>query len=72
MAAISLPEPGSEYGPCDRDADCQHIDCVATRDAAAEACQICGKPIGYNTRYYSGPKHARCLEDQIERAQEGN
>lgn len=73
MAAISLPKPGTKYGPCAE--PCQHIDCAQTRAMVAAACFICGKPIGYDTRFYGSPHeqgqgenyvHAVCYEEQIE------
>lgn len=68
MAAGTLPQPGSKYGPCL--ADCSHVDCAETRSMAASPCRICGKPIGYETRFYDGHErgltHAICLELQAE------
>jgi hypothetical protein len=56
MAASTLPEPGKvvrgeEIGPC-KDV-CEHTDCATTRRMAAADCAICGKPIGYETRFYN-------------------
>jgi hypothetical protein len=69
MAAATLPEPGTKFGPC---ITCQHRDCAETRAMAAHPCRLCGQPIGYNTRFYQDPTsadphvlvHARCLEDE--------
>ena len=68
MAAITLPKPGSEYGPCVP--DCTHTDCAQTREMAARVCRFCDLPIGYDTRFYADPGnpnrdalvHALCLE----------
>lgn len=71
MAAATLPKPGTEYGPCAK--ECEHTDCAHTRRMAKSTCTICGKPIGYDTRFYrskdgdptDGPwDHARCVEDK--------
>lgn len=45
MAAIQIPAPGTEYGPCVD--PCEHRDCAAARRDAARPCRVCGKPIGY-------------------------
>lgn len=50
MAAGRLPEPGSEYGPCEH--DCEHLDCAETMRQAASICWRCEKPIGFQRRYY--------------------
>ena len=50
MAAGSLPEPGTEYGPC-KDG-CAHKDCAETRKMAAAICWRCEKAIAYNRRFY--------------------
>jgi hypothetical protein len=66
MAAGRLPVPGSEFGPCPE--PCQHIDCAATREDAAQVCRICDKPIGYEVRFYQSAGqlvHAACLEEEI-------
>ena len=72
MAAISLPAPGTEYGPC-KD-DCEHVDCQLTRKQAGEHCPFCETEIGYETRFYNVSMdendhkrlaHARCYEDSI-------
>lgn len=65
MAALALPEPGTELGPCT--GDCQHTDCAETREMAAAQCRICEQPIGYGKRMYveDGDQsyvHAACLE----------
>lgn len=69
MAAGALHKPGTKFGPCV--AECAHVDCAETRTMAATACRICGKPIGYDTRFYDGHEkgltHALCLEEQVER-----
>lgn len=72
MAATTLPQPGTEYGPCPE--PCDHIDCKQTREIANSICTLCKKPIGYNTRFYVDPDieeksyvHALCLEKKYER-----
>ena len=59
MAASVLPEPGEvvrgvEIGPCK--GACEHTDCALTRRMAAASCAICGKPIGYDVRFYAANK----------------
>lgn len=72
MAACRLPAPGTELGPCEK--QCTHRDCAATREDAGRRCDRCGKPIGYEIRYYdvssraaqAGQRllaHASCEED---------
>ena len=76
MAAGTLPAPGTKLGPC-KPGPCQslcvHKDCNSLRIAAESLCSRCGKPIGYETRYYdaSGPAevklvHALCEEEAVE------
>ena len=68
MAAGSVPIPGSLTGPCEP--QCAHVDCAFQRKLAASCCRICGKPIGYENRFYQDPKtptgtawvHAICIE----------
>ena len=72
MAAVTLPKPGTQYGPCA--GDCAHIDCAETRRMVAQVCHFCGVQIGYDVRFYSDPDdptraalvHARCLEDSVD------
>lgn len=77
MAAGTLAAPATEYGPCE--GSCSHTDCAATRRMASTDCRLCGKPIGYETRFYdetpAGPwpppaerelVHAACLEESLE------
>ena len=81
MAAGALSPPGSEAGPCLLEAGqevCPHFDCKLTRADAAAPCQICSKPIGYETRFYLAPEaigrqlvHAVCLEKQVEKEKGG-
>ena len=75
MAASTLSEPGSQYGPCER--DCGHVDCAAVRKMAGAICRICNVPIGYGIRFYSEGSthpeggdvlvHAVCLKEEVER-----
>lgn len=78
MAAGMLPKPGTQYGPCEavKGANgivlsCGHADCQASRIMAASICSLCGRPIGYETRYYRngerGYDHAACREDAADR-----
>ena len=76
MAASTLSEPGSKYGPCERECEC--VDCAAVRKMAAAVCRICKVPIGYGIRFYSerthpegGPflVHAVCYEEELERTE---
>lgn len=65
MAAGTLPGPGTQAGPCVL--ECRHEDCAETRRMAAAPCAVCGKRIGYDTRFYqrgdSGELvHAECVE----------
>ena len=50
MAAPTLAKPGLAKGPCVT--QCGHEDCAATRSMADSLCETCGKPIGYETRFY--------------------
>jgi hypothetical protein len=50
MAAGRLAEPGTVYGPCAD--DCAHTDCDATRSMALALCDVCGRAVGYDTRFY--------------------
>lgn len=66
MAAGILHKPGSKLGPCAE--ACHHRDCAETRGQAAALCVYCGKPIGYETRFYveTGARsmaHAECSEE---------
>lgn len=64
MAAKTLPEIGSTWGPCLE--LCGHTDCLLTREMADAHCRVCADPIGYRTRFYAedagGLVHARCVE----------
>ena len=50
-----------------RAAHWRRMDAVSAREEAAAACMRCGKPIGYETRWYAGPVHALCEEQFWER-----
>lgn len=67
MAAGILSAPDTPYGPCST--PCNHKDCNETRRMANSECVVCGKPIGYDTRFYVASvgqineyQHAACLE----------
>lgn len=66
MAAAFISEPGTKHGPCKT--PCKHEDCAQSRKMAEGICRLCGKPIGYETRFYMDPEnreanvHALCLE----------
>ena len=66
MAAISLPLPGSEYGPCE-DESCGHRDCEATRKMAAQPCDICGQSMGtrmfFANTTWTVYEHATCTRE---------
>jgi hypothetical protein len=66
MAALALPRPGSEYGPCP--ISCAHTDCAETRRMADSDCRVCQMPIGYESRIYQeqdgGFVHASCLHQE--------
>ncbi len=71
MAAITVPAPGTEYGPCEE--PCAHRDCAESRHMAAAICRFCERPIGYETRLYNDGAsgsydlvHALCLEESVE------
>lgn len=57
MAAGYVAQPGSQFGPCVE--ECMHRDCDASRRAARAACMTCGKPIGYETGYFSNREYDR-------------
>lgn len=71
MAAGYICPPGHEYGPCAE--ECEHTDCIRTRNMAESACNICGEDIGYETRFYNYGKpgtdenlcHALCVEKRV-------
>lgn len=73
MAAITLPKPGTELGPCES-ADCGHKDCALTREQAAAVCRYCNEPIGYDKRFYfritgessDNPMHEVCFIEHFE------
>ena len=83
MGWAIIPKPGAKYGPCV--AQCKHEDCAWQRKTAAAKCGICGKPIGYDTRYYANDEymvpgvvpesansrwvHAICMEDKVDAEQ---
>lgn len=58
MAAISIPTPGTELGPCAQ--PCEHRDCAANRAMAEAICTVCEEPIGYERRFFAGPVHYLC------------
>lgn len=51
MGWITLPTPGTKYGPCK--GKCKHTDCAATRTEAETPCRYCKKPIGFDTKFYT-------------------
>jgi hypothetical protein len=59
MAASTLPEPGTKYGPCVSQRskngvvlNCAHKDCAESRMIARSVCRLCGRAIGYGERFY--------------------
>jgi hypothetical protein len=66
MAYGTLPKPGTKLGPC-LNRGCNHRDCEATRQMAAQGCSLCNKEIGYDTPFYDDPlRHRDCSEDAAE------
>lgn len=68
MATWSIPEPGTEYGPCED--GCAHRDCEESRTMAAIPCRICRAPIDYQTPFFTQddtPVHAMCFYDELDR-----
>ena len=64
MAAAILSKPGTKVGPCAE--SCHHKDCAETRGQAVALCVYCGKPIGYDARFYqegNALAHAECSEE---------
>ena len=66
MGWAAFSKPGDEYGPCAE--PCDHGLCATTRGRAESNCTICGKPIGYETKFYSAEgtdvnalDHALCV-----------
>lgn len=56
MAFGMLPEPGKmgwhgerQIGPCVE--GCDHPSCRKTREMSKTECEICGEPIGYETKF---------------------
>lgn len=71
MAALTLPSPGTEFGPCVE--PCEHGDCETTRREAATKCSFCEDPIGYERRFYSHEGalcHAVCLHEWLDAEEE--
>lgn len=69
MAVGYLPEPGTQYGPCQD--DCAHTDCAATRRQAEQQCPHCGELINYERGFYNtdaGLVHASCEHAAAEKA----
>jgi len=63
----TIPSPGTKYGHCiDK---CNHFDCNYARKHAASFCYFCGKPIGYDVKYYiddnGNVAHASCVLSQF-------
>ena len=70
MAAITVPAPGTKYGPCGE--PCSHRDCAESRRMAAVVCRFCDESIGYERRFYNEGApgsydlvHAVCLEESV-------
>lgn len=63
MAAITLPAPGAEGGPCEMRPSrhgvvlsCGHPECSESRRMADQICVVCGIRIGYGAPFYAvGP-----------------
>ncbi len=50
MAAGTLPQIGTEYGPCSDEA-CGHRDCAQGRVDLERDCEHCGEPISLRLYY---------------------
>lgn len=69
-----LPEPGSEYAPCE---ECEHSDCAVGRRMYACVCRFCGEAIGtrgFFDEYKPGQElrwgylvHGVCKMEDLER-----
>jgi len=74
MASITIPKPGSDFGPCENPS-CGHVDCGDHRCNAAKLCTICRKPIGYDRHCYlngdDSPCHHVCLVEKLENRRTG-
>lgn len=66
MASITVPAPGTKYGPCV--GDCKHVDCIQHREDSHLRCLVCHSEIGYDNPYMKAPSlpmindvvHASC------------
>jgi len=45
-APRTLWPPGSKHGPCAK--ACNHTSCAAIKTDAAQTCDVCAQPIGYD------------------------
>ena len=52
MSAVMIERPGVGLGPCLK---CEHEDCAENRQLAASRCDICKKPLGYDTKFFMDP-----------------
>jgi len=73
MAAGQIASPGTEYGPCVE--MCEHTDCQANRKIAESNCRVCGKKIGYETRFFQEENwtvfvHLVCFVKEVEAKKE--
>lgn len=67
MASAFLSRPGTDTGPCV--GFCNHTDCNWQRHLANTICHICGKRIGFETRFLQDDKghvHESCQIHKIE------
>lgn len=70
MAAGVIPHPGAkdyEGNEVFCIGNCNHKDCQSNRDMAKILCDVCKKPIGFDTRFYQENNyeqliHAKCIE----------
>lgn len=69
MASVSLPKPGTKYGPCKH--NCKHIECAQTRRMVKQLCRFCNEAIDYDRQFNTDPDnqdelvHAVCLEEWV-------
>lgn len=61
IGAEKIPRPGTSHGPCAR--PCTHPMCVQMRAVAEAPCNICFRPIGYDTLHSWADETTTDLDD---------